>query len=505
MAKYKSYSYSQTVMLPISLEDQLIPGTIEFAIHTLVEQRMDLSRFAERYSNDETGRSAYDPKVLLKIVLLGYARGITTSRKIERACKENVVFMALACGQQPDHSTIAPFVSSMKQEIVPLFRDVLMVCDEMNLLGGTEFAVDGLKLPSNASPKWSGKVGDLKRKKEKLEAKVKRLVEAHIAEDEKEAEGKPEQKKRAREIEKLKKQADRLKRWLKENEPKIGKQGREIQSNVTDNESTKMVTSHGTVQGYNAQVLVDEKHQVIIHGEASGSGQDHGHMPPVIDEAKENMKALGYDEDYFEGALITADSNYHSEVNIKKCVEEGVDAYIPDKDFRKRDARYEEVRERYKPKKHNKYHLEDFYYDAARDRYRCPQGEELRCSLKRVRHTGGKLYRQYRGESGYCGGCIAKRRCIKNKRGNRKYLLVPIGEEGRNYSKEMIAKIDTEEGRKKYPHRMAIVEPVFANIRTNKRLDRFTLRGKIKVTIQWLLYCMVHNIEKIVNYGYATG
>ena len=163
------------------------------------------------------------------------------------------------------------------------------------------------------------------------------------------------------------------------------------------------------------------------------------------------------------------------------------------------------MRERYKPKKHNKYHLEDFYYDAARDRYRCPQGEELRCSLKRVRHTGGKLYRQYRGESGYCGGCIAKRRCIKNKRGNRKYLLVPIGEERRNYSKEMISKIDTEEGRKKYPHRMAIVEPVFANIRMNKRLDRFTLRGKIKVTIQWLLYCMVHNIEKIVNYGYATG
>ena len=79
-----------------------------------------------------------------------------------------------------------------------------------------------------------------------------------------------------------------------------------------------------------------------------------------------------------------------------------------------------------------------------------------------------------------------------------------VGEEERNYSKEMIAKIDTEHGRKLYPHRIAIVEPVFGNIRTNKRLDRFTLRGKIKVNIQWLLYCMVHNIEKIVNFGYAT-
>jgi transposase len=136
MAKYKSYNYSQTVMLPVSLENQLMSGTIEFAIHTLVESELDMSRFNERYKNDETGCKAYDPKVLLKIVLLAYARGIFTSRKIERACKENVVFMALSCGQEPDHSTIAAFVSSLQEEIVPLFRNVLLVCDKMNLLGG---------------------------------------------------------------------------------------------------------------------------------------------------------------------------------------------------------------------------------------------------------------------------------------------------------------------------------------------------------------------------------
>ena len=79
--------------------------------------------------------------------------------------------------------------------------------------------------------------------------------------------------------------------------------------------------------------------------------------------------------------------------------------------------------------------------------------------------------------------------------------MILVEEKERNYSKEMIAKIDTKRGRKLYPHRMAIVEPVFANIRTNKRLDRFALRGKVKVNIQWLLYCMVHNIEKIANFG----
>ncbi|MGA8141894.1 MAG: transposase [Desulfobaccales bacterium] len=139
----------------------MLPGTLEFAIHTLVEKRLDMSIFKRKYRNDETGRAAYDPQVLLKVVLLAYSRGLISSWKIEQACRENVVFMALACGQQPDHSTIAAFVSSMKDEILPLFRDVLLVCEEMNLLGGTMFALDGCKLPSNASKEWSGTLGEL--------------------------------------------------------------------------------------------------------------------------------------------------------------------------------------------------------------------------------------------------------------------------------------------------------------------------------------------------------
>ena len=125
MAKYKSYDYSQSVLIPVCLDEQLMPGTLEFAIHTLVHTRIDTSIFDQRYNNDETGREAYDPKILLKVVLLGYSRGMISSRQIERACKENVTFMVLCCGQQPDHSTIAAFVSSMKGEILPLFRDVI--------------------------------------------------------------------------------------------------------------------------------------------------------------------------------------------------------------------------------------------------------------------------------------------------------------------------------------------------------------------------------------------
>ncbi len=91
--------------------------------------------------------------------------------------------MALACGQQPDHSTIAAFVSSMKDEILPLFRDVLLVCEEMNLLGGTMFALDGCKLPSNASKELSGTITELRKKKEKIETKVAQLLTEQLQTD----------------------------------------------------------------------------------------------------------------------------------------------------------------------------------------------------------------------------------------------------------------------------------------------------------------------------------
>src|SRR4030042_1390070 len=219
MAKHKYCNYSQSVLIPVSLEEQLMPGTLEFAIHTLVDTRMDISIFDDRYKNDETGRLAYDPKILLKVILLGYSRGLISSRKIERACKENVTFMALSCGQQPDHSTIAEFVSSMKDEIMPLFRDVLLVCDEERLLGGTFFAIDGCRVSSNASKEWSGKISGLERKKEKIEKKVEQLIQQQAEEDKRDNDdedsgGSSGLSNREKQIGRLQKQADRIKDFL---------------------------------------------------------------------------------------------------------------------------------------------------------------------------------------------------------------------------------------------------------------------------------------------------
>jgi len=506
MARYKPYDYSQGVLIPVSLSDQLMPGTLEFAINQLVEKHMDLSIFNGKYKNDDTGRPAYDPKILLKVVLLGYSRGLISSRKIEQACRENIVFMALSCGQCPDYTTIATFVSAMKDEILPLFRNILLVCEELDLLGGTFFAQDGCKLPSNASKQWSGKVSDLKKKKARIEERVRKMLKEQEDEDRKDDDPPPPSgSNKEKQIEQLTKQAARIEAWLKENDGKAGKKGKEIKSNMTDNESALMTTSHGSVQGHNGQVVVDAKHQVIVHAEVFGTGQDADLVPPMIDGVKENMEKNGHEEadEYFKGKIFTADSAYHSKGNLQKCVDEKLDAYIPDKWQRMRDQRYEEWRKQGKTSRTHFAH-EDFIYREDLDEYVCPNGKIL---LFKTKHMviKGTVYRTYRSREQDCRGCALRAKCLTRKTPSpkTKCLMFPIGPDGVNLTKLMVEKIDSEEGREIYSHRMEIVEPVFGNIRMNKHLDRFTLRGKIKVNIQWLLYCMVHNVEKIMNYGYG--
>jgi hypothetical protein len=201
------------------------------------------------------------------------------------------------------------------------------------------------------------------------------------------------------------------------------------------------------------------------------------------------------------GSVLTADTNYHSGTNIRKCEQEGLDAYIPDRFFRRRDPAYE-PQKRYWLKRKNRFGLDSFSYDKEADRYICPAGKYLKLKVRRVQNTGN-LYRQYAADETDCRGCNLRNRCLRAKGGKRRSLNVPTGAEGINFSKQMVAKIDSERGRKIYPRRLALVEPIFANIKTHKRLDRFTLRGKAKVNVQWLLYCMVHNMEKILNYGFA--
>ncbi len=152
MARYKPYLYNHLKFIPICFSKQILPGTFEYTLNYLIDNELDLSIFDERFKNDETGAPAYDPKILLKIILYAYSRGIISSRKIARACKENIIFMALSADTRPHFTTIANFISRMDKEVVKLFLEVLLICDNQRLIGREMFAIDECKLPIAEPP-----------------------------------------------------------------------------------------------------------------------------------------------------------------------------------------------------------------------------------------------------------------------------------------------------------------------------------------------------------------
>jgi transposase len=344
MARYRDRSRDQACMLPVHLADQLQPGTFEHTIDYLVDNEIDLTVFEHRYDNDENGAPAYDPAILLKVILFAYSRGITSSRRIARACEENVVFMALSADSRPHFTTIAEFISSMSEQIESVFTDVLSVCYTEGLIGKKMFAVDGCKISSNCAKEWSGTKAELRKKAEKIEQSVKVLLDRHKNQDATATEaGQREREERA--AEKLSAKAQKVREFLATNEERIGTQAKPVKSNITDNESAKMPGSHGVIQGYNGVATVDEKHQVVVDAQAFGDGHEAKHIGEVMESVDTTFKKLDPGRSIYREVVLTADSGFHSEQSIRAVLSRGIDGYIADRHFRKRDPRFAEQQE----------------------------------------------------------------------------------------------------------------------------------------------------------------
>jgi len=511
MAKYKEYDYSQGKMIPLSFDKQILPGTFEHTLHYLIDNEIDLSVFDLRYKNDETGAPAYDPRILLKIVLYAYSKGITSSRKIADACNENVVFMALSADTRPHFTTIADFISSQDEETMKLFLEVLLICDEMGLIGKEMFAIDGCKLPSNASKEWSGTKKELKHKKEKMEKAIRQIITKHAERDRAEAD-KAVIEKEEQYVETLRSKVKKIKDWLKDNDDKPGSsRNGPRKSNITDNESATMKTSHGVIQGYNGVAMVDSKHQVVVHAEATGDSEP-AILKPMVENTQENFQEIGKEENVFEKTKLSGDTGFHSEKNMEYLIESGIDAYIADNKFRHRDPRFSTAdrhKERFNKeiaKRFNRpilFQPRDFTVSPDKSFCICPAGKRMyKCGT--ANHHGLHAIK-YHGTKRDCIPCDQRAQCLKHpdvtETRQFSHFTGSTNEKEKTFSQKMREKIDSIAGKFLYSRRMATVEPVFADIRSSLGLDRFSLRGRRKVGTQWRLYCIVHNLLKVHRYG----
>ncbi|WP_417586107.1 IS1182 family transposase [Nitrincola sp.] len=511
MARYKHYDYNQTKMIPLRFADQIQPGSFEYTLNHVVDNDLDLSVFESRYRNDVNGAPAYDPAILLKVVLFAYSRGITSSRKIAQACRENVIFMALSADSQPHHSTIADFISRMDEVIAPLFTHVLMVCDGLNLIGREMFAIDGCKLPSNAAKEWSGTRAELNRKQAKIDRAVSRMLTAHQHDDRQDQPPEILAREQAQ-IEKLEKVSAKIKKHLATAPERLGQRGTPVKGNITDPDSAKMKTSKGVIQGYNGVAAVDNKHQIIVHAHAYGAGQEQHTLEPMLMGIQRQFRQIQPDCSILREAKITADSGFHSDANMKLIYRLGIDGYIADNQFRKRDPRFAESvtfktakaqrRKERGGQAAQRFTPADFDYDPLTETCRCPAGQPMWKRFKGLIDEQATI--SFQGYRQHCRDCSLKHQCLRraNQQDGRQVSFA-LGERKplSSFIEKMKQKIDSPMGRHIYSQRLGTVEPVFGNLESNKGLNRFTLRGKSKVNAQWLMYCMVHNLEKIATQG----
>jgi hypothetical protein len=371
------------------------------------------------------------------------------------------------------------------------------------------FAIDGVKLSSNADKRRSGTHAELAHEAARMEGAVAKMLKAHRNRDESKDAGEALDQDSAR-IERLQTEAKRIREFLATHAERRSEKGAMRKSNVTDNDSAKMATSKGVIQGYTAVAAVDARAQIIVAAQAHGSGSEQSVLLPMV----ESTAALRTDQ-----TMLTADAGYHSEANLQALYEREVPALIADGLMRRRDERFAE-QSRYKALPDPlydkaasaepsiaKFQPSEFAYNPATRTCICPAGKKLYSTGSNC-STHGRKHHKFQGAKRDCVPCHLRDRCLRYP-DRTQTRQVAFFDKSQNsplrYTERMKHAIDSARGRALYGRRIAIVEPVFANLRHNKRLDRFTLRTQPKVNTQWNLYCLVHNIEKLAHHGYGTA
>ena len=495
MPRYRSTDVAagQGLFLSVNLKAQLLPDSFEYMLNEIIGTKIDLGMFDKKYKNDITGASAVPPSVLLKLIIYGYFKGCVSSRKIYELNKNNIIAKALSGDMEIHWTTIADFISGNKEGFKEVFIQVLLYCNELGLIGGENFAVDGVRLPSNASIEMSGTEKQLKKRLAMYQKMAVKHVERHQRKDSQGTGDSEETKKHFKERQKhLNNRIEKLSNFLSTMQKKEGRHVEEIQSNVTDNESAIIHSSKGFIQGYIGIAVSDQKSQVITSAHAVGSANETEHLRGMLEKNAENLEAAGVARAEGKQATMSGDANYFSEDNLRACHEHGVDAVIPDSQSKRRFNSAGEKR----------FDLDDFKYHEADDYYECPAGKRL--DYKRSTEQNGVEGKVYQASLTDCKRCSFFSNCSwsrkeQSKQVQGKAIRITRNNAEGNLCRKMREKLQTVKYQDIYALRIQIIEPVFANIRYCKGLNRFTLRGQAKVNSQWLLYCMVHNLGKCLN------
>jgi transposase len=453
---------SQTLLFPERLEDYIAPeNPVRFLDAFVASLDLYALGFAKARCAD-TGRPPYDPAVLLKLYLYGYLHRIRSSRLLEAECQRNVEVIWLTGKQTPDFKTIADFRKDNLQPLKAVARQFTLLCRKLELFGGELLAVDGSKFAAvNARDQNfnAAKLQDLiDRADARLAEYLQQLDTTDAAEPSHRALSKTEL---TAKMATLQERQD----WHKELLAQLDDDQKQV--SVTDPDTRKMPTAHGTVLGYNAQMAVDAKHKLIAAAEVTNDVTDLQQLAAVALEAKANLE--------FKQAEVVADAGYYNAAEVSRCVEQGITPFIPKSDTSANTAR-------------GLYGKSQFQYDAAKDVYVCPAGAEL--TYRFATDELGRELRYYRASG--CKTCAVKSRCTRNK-ANRTITR----EENEHRMEAMAARMRAQPH--KFKLRKTLAEHPFGTIKRWFGYSYFLLKGLAKVRCEWSLTTLAYNLKRVLN------
>ena len=458
--------HEQVFLMPPDVREWLPEGHLAWFVQAAVEE-MDLSAFYGAYRADGHGRAAYEPSMMVAVLLYGYARGVRSSRAIERACEEDVAYRVLAANQKPDHATLARFVERHEEALAGLFSEVLGLCAEAGLVKAQLIAIDGTKVAANASrdadrdyeqiareileqakavdqaederfgeargdelpPHLSTHGGrrawlrDAKRRHEHRRAQEARPVprsrEKRLAEAKRRLEEDLEVERRANVAYAAYRArgiaADGSRRMApgatKPYEPPEAPAGK---INLTDPDSRLVKATRGWIQGYNAQAAVSEE-QIVLAAEVTIDSPDFGHLEPMVEATETELAKAGVAE---KPEVAVADAGYWHQKQMESVVGRGMQVLIPP-DSKKREG----------------------------------------------------------PRPGWKGGYYA-------------------------FMRQVLA---TEHAGGLYRKRQAMIEPLFGNTKFNRGFDRFRRRGRSAARCEWRLITATHNLLKLHKHQIAAA
>jgi transposase len=441
---------SQMMLMPPSLEEWLEEDHLaRFVVDAVMA--MNLEVLYKKYRQDGMGNTAYEPAMMLGVLLYGYCMGIRSSRKLEQLLEQDVAFRYLAANQHPDHATLARFRQENEKELEELFVEVLRLCAKAGLVKVGVVALDGTKIKANAAM-------EANRTAEGLDGQVRKMLKeaAELDESEDKKYGKDcrgdelpeglrrseERKKRLREcLERLEEEAQeareaqatkiaqREKEEAQSGEKKRGRKplspdeavDKETKANMTDPESRIMKTRRGYVQGYNSQAVVT-KEQIIVAAQVTQEENDVNQLKPMMEEMKKTLKAVGVKE-RVETKLADAGYGMSEEVLEWAMEQKTLFLIATQKDWKQRKAAQ----------------LKSF-----------PRG-----SIPR----------------------------------------------GLGAKEQMERRLLTSQGRRLYKMRSWMVEPVFGQVKEGQGFQKFSRRGKKAAQSEWKLQAASHNLLKLWRSG----